>query len=130
MIIRPVKRERGHEHPGHEDYDRNQCWCVDQAKIERQDIESNLWQQDVSGLWHWSGRIYFGGMVYNGAELALEWLPEGPAWFWWSQTPAPVAPGDDAAALTQRWMQWNAAYHADKSVFMTMMHQWCVGARR
>jgi hypothetical protein len=66
--------------------------------------------QDQSGLWHYTGRR-IGTDVIDCARDALAHRPEGPAWFWFNGTFAPmVVKKDSPKALAARLQSWKGGY--------------------
>lgn len=68
------------------------------------------WIIDPSGLCHWHNTESVFPHVLRGIEDALATKPVLPCWFWWNETPAPIAWGDTADTLYARWEGWRAAY--------------------
>lgn len=111
-------------------YTLREAWCADQAAYERGEDDARAWYKDPAGVWHWSNHVRFGGTVRDAAELAIASRPEGPSWFWWNETPAPLADDDSASSLTSRWSEWRSAFHTGKAEFIAKLFEWSVDAVR
>jgi hypothetical protein len=95
------------------------------------------WKQDRAGVRHWVGRLGSGDSgtsVYDAAMKCLDTRParpavgdDEPAWFWFNETPAPIAEGDGARSLSRRWIAWREAYQAGGPAFLDLLRAWSVG---
>jgi hypothetical protein len=96
------------------------------AKLKADRVDGNNgWTVDPSGLNHWHGWLELGGDVHHGAAKALGTRPAGPCWFWWSGTPAPMAPGDTVGSLVARWHTWRNESHDHAQGFVNQVVAWC-----
>lgn len=74
----------------------------------KKETEQGRFVQDQSGLWHY--QCQKGRHVSDATEDALQNRPEGPVWFWFNGTLAPIFPSDSPENLMDRWHEWRDAF--------------------
>lgn len=77
---------------------------------------------DASGLAHYVRTST--GVVDMAVRDALKHRPDGPAWFWFMSTPAPIQPNDEESDLLARWGKWRSSFQRNPESILELLEEY------
>ena len=78
--------------------------------MNKKQTEKGEFVQDQSGLWHYTPTDHVSAYITRWIVDALANMPDGPAWFWFNNLPAPIVPTDSPETVERRWYKVNNPY--------------------
>jgi hypothetical protein len=74
------------------------------------------YHHDKSGLWHYQHKE-IPSTIEQVAADAIEFR-QGPSWFWFDGTPAPLDATDTPTSLIQKWLEWRRVWQSSSEVLV------------